>query len=139
MRSSNLSYLSSSEIVERYLMFFRSKGHTQLPGSPLAVAGGSTSFVIAGMQPLLPYLRGLVMPPSPRLTALQRCLRTDDAEAVGTNTGKNTAFHMLGNWSIGDYGKREAIEMALDLLLNVFAMDQSRLWVTTLERCERGG
>src|SRR5450755_4691426 len=98
MTSSNVSYLSSSEIVERYLAFFRSKGHIQLPDSPLAVAGGSTSFVIAGMQPLC----GLVAPPSPRLTALQRCLRTDDAEAVGTNTGKNTAFHMLGNWSIGD-------------------------------------
>lgn len=130
MISSNLSYLSSSEIVECYLAFFRVREHTQLPGSPLAVAGGSTSFVIAGMQPLLPYLRGLITPPSPRLTALQRCLRTDDAEAVGTNTGKNTAFHMLGNWSIGDYGKHEAIEMALDLLLNVFGMDQSRLWVT---------
>src|SRR5450755_335431 len=130
MTSSNVSYLSSSEIVERYLAFFRSKGHIQLPDSPLAVAGGSTSFVIAGMQPLLPYLRGLVAPPSPRLTALQRCLRTDDAEAVGTNTGKNTAFHMLGNWSIGDYGKGEAISMALDLLLNVFGLDQSKLWVT---------
>jgi alanyl-tRNA synthetase len=130
MASSNLSYLSSSEIVERYLAFFRSKGHIQLPSSPLAVAGGSTSFVIAGMQPLLPYLRGLVTPPSPRLTALQRCLRTDDAEVVGTNTSKNTAFHMLGNWSIGDYGKREAIEMALDLLLNVFSLDSSKLWVT---------
>ncbi len=130
MPSNNSSYLSSSEIVERYLAFFRSKGHTQLPGSPLAVAGGSTSFVIAGMQPLLPYLRGLIAPPSPRLTALQRCLRTDDAEVVGTSTSKNTAFHMLGNWSIGDYGKREAIEMALDLLLNVFGVDQSKLWVT---------
>ncbi len=130
MVSSNVSYLSSSEIVERYLAFFRSKEHIPLPGSPLAVAGGSTSFIIAGMQPLLPYLRGLVTPPSPRLTALQRCLRTDDAEVVGTNTSKNTAFHMLGNWSIGDYGKHEAIEMALDLLLNVFGLDQSKLWVT---------
>ena len=124
------THLSSTEIVDRYLTFFRSRGHSELRESPLAVPGNSTSFIIAGMQPLLPYLRGVVKPPSPRLTALQRCLRTDDAEVVGTNTSKNTAFHMLGNWSIGDYGRHEAIAMALDLLLNVFGLDQSRLWVT---------
>jgi alanyl-tRNA synthetase len=122
--------LASPEIVERYLSYFRVHDHTQLPGSPLVVPGNTTSFIIAGMQPLLPYLRGQVTPPSVRLTALQRCLRTYDAEAVGTNDKNNTSFHMLGNWSIGDYGKREAIEMALDLLLNVFGLAQSRLWVT---------
>jgi len=130
MTTNNTRFLSSFEIVERYLAFFRSHDHTELPGNPLVVPGNSTSFVIAGMQPLLLYLRGLLKPPSPRLTALQRCLRTDDADAVGTNIRKNTSFHMLGNWSIGDYGKREAIEMALDLLLNVFNLDQSKLWVT---------
>ncbi len=122
--------LSSPEIVERYLSFFRMRGHTELHGSPLAVPGNTTSFIIAGMQPLLPYLRGQLTPPSSRLTALQRCLRTYDADAVGTNSKNNTSFHMLGNWSIGDYGKREAIEMALDLLLNVFSLDQLQLWVT---------
>lgn len=94
------------------------------------VPGNTTSFIIAGMQPLLPYLRGLLTPPSSRLTSLQRCLRTYDADAVGTNSKNNTSFHMLGNWSIGDYGKREAIEMALDLLLNVFALDRFQLWIT---------
>ncbi len=87
-------HLSSTTIVERYLTFFRSRGHTELPGSSLVVPGNSTSFIIAGMQPLLPYLRGQAMPPSRRLTALQRCLRTVDVEAVGTNKRKNTQFHM---------------------------------------------
>ncbi|HYU75300.1 MAG TPA: hypothetical protein VEL31_21745, partial [Ktedonobacteraceae bacterium] len=70
MTTTNTRFLSSFEIVERYLTFFRSHDHTELPGSPLVVPGNSTSFVIAGMQPLLPYLRGLLKPPSPRLTAL---------------------------------------------------------------------
>ncbi len=130
MTTNQIHPLTSPEIVERYLSFFRGRNHIELPGSPLAVPGNTTSFIIAGMQPLLPYLRGQLTPPSSRLTALQRCLRTYDADAVGTNNKNNTSFHMLGNWSIGDYGKRKAIEMALDLLLNVFALDQSQLWIT---------
>ncbi|HCI78664.1 MAG TPA: hypothetical protein DHW02_03125 [Ktedonobacter sp.] len=126
-------FLSSTGIVEQYLTFFRARHHTELPGSPLAVPGNSTSFIIAGMQPLLPYLRGQQKPPSPRLMSLQRCLRTDDMNAVGTNIGKNTSFFMLGNWSIGDYSKYDAIEMASDLLLNVFKLDKEKLWVTVFE------
>ncbi len=121
---------SSPEIVARYRAFFQAHGHTELVGSPLAVPGNSTSFVIAGMQPLLPYLRGQQLPPSTRLLSLQRCLRSDDADAVGSNGRKNTFFFMLGNWSIGDYNKGDAIEMALSLLLEDFALHQSTLWVT---------
>ncbi len=124
------SHPSSQEIVERYLAFFSTRHHVELAGSPLVVPGNSTSFIIAGMQPLLPYLRGQQTPLSPRLTSLQRCLRSDDADAVGTNARKNTSFFMLGNWSIGDYGKHEAIDMALDLLLNDFELSQKKLWVT---------
>src|ERR1019366_7464629 len=130
MTANTMQPLSSPEIVERYLAYFRMRSHIELPGSPLAVPGNTTSFIIAGMQPLLPYLRGLATPPSSRLTALQRCLRTYDVDTVGTNSKNNTAFHMLGNWSIGAYGKHEAIEMALDLLLNGFGLDQAQLWVT---------
>lgn len=122
--------ISSTEIVDRYLSFFREHDHYELPGSPLVGSGNGTSFVIAGMQPLLPYLRGLVTPPSHRLTSLQRCLRTDDIDMVGTNGRKNTSFHMLGNWSVGDYGRREAITMALELLLDRFGLDIATLWVT---------
>ncbi|MGZ3640587.1 MAG: alanine--tRNA ligase-related protein, partial [Ktedonobacterales bacterium] len=91
---------SSAEIAQRYLAFFRERDHLEIPGAPLVMDDGTTSFVIAGMQPLLPYLRGTVPPPAPRLTDIQRCLRTDDAQAVGTNGRKVTSFHMLGNWSI---------------------------------------
>lgn len=122
--------LSSIEIVRRYLAFFRERGHQELAGSPLVLPGIGTNFVIAGMQPLMPYLRGHAPPPAPRLTALQRCLRGFDADAVGTNARKLTSFHMLGNWSIGEYGKREAIGYALELL-DAFNLDRSRLWVTT--------
>ncbi len=131
------SHLSSIELVEHYLSFFRARNHVELPGSPLVVPGNSTSFIIAGMQPLLPYLRGQQVPPAPRLTSLQRCLRSDDADAVGTNARKNTSFFMLGNWSIGDYGKQEAIDMALDLLLNTFELDQTKLWVTVFSGDEQ--
>jgi len=122
--------VSSTEIVDQYLSFFREHDHYELPGSPLVGPGNGTSFVIAGMQPLLPYLRGLVTPPSHRLTSLQRCLRTDDIDMVGTNGCKNTSFHMLGNWSVGNYGRREAITMALELLLDRFGLNIANLWVT---------
>ena len=131
------SYLSSTEIVERYLSFFQNRNHLEIPGSPLVLPGNSTSFIIAGMQPLLPYLRGEQRPPSPRLVSLQRCLRSDDIDAVGTNARKNSSFFMLGNWSIGDYGKHEAIDMALDLLLHSFELDPTTLWVTVFSGDEQ--
>src|SRR5690349_6082801 len=125
MNTYGIQHVSSGEIADRYLSFFRKRAHYELPGSPLALPGNSTSFVIAGMQPLLPYLRGLTTPLLPRLTCLQRCLRTDDIDAVGTSGGKNTSFHMLGNWSIGDYGRREAISMAFEFLLEHLGLDLS--------------
>jgi alanyl-tRNA synthetase len=113
---STIQPLTSPELVARYLAFFRARGHLELPGAPLTAPDLGTSFIIAGMQPMIPYLRGQQPPPAPRLTAAQRCLRTDDADAVGTNGRKCSSFHMLGNWSIGDYGPREAIAMAVELL-----------------------
>jgi alanyl-tRNA synthetase len=121
---------SSEEISRTYLEFFRTRGHLEIPGSPLIVPENTTSFVIAGMQPLMPYLRGERVPLAPRLTDWQRCLRTDDAEAVGTNGRKLTSFHMLGNWSIGDYGRRQAIALSLELL-DIFGLNRDMLWVTT--------
>jgi alanyl-tRNA synthetase len=122
--------ITSVSIVERFRSFFAARGHLELPGSPLVVPNSTTSFTIAGMQPLLPYLRGQETPPSRRLMSLQRCLRTVDVEEVGTNERKMTFFHMLGNWSVGDYGRRGAIEMALELLRE-FGLKREQLWVTT--------
>lgn len=123
-------YLSSREIIERYLSFFRMRGHHELEGNTLVIPENTTSFVIAGMQPLLPYLRGQVAPPARRLTSLQRCLRSFDADAVGTNNRKNTAFFMLGNWSINNYEKREAIMMAYEFMRNHLHLDPQQLWIS---------
>src|SRR5215470_7577330 len=124
------SSLTSPEIVERYLAFFTAREHHLLPAGTLIAPETTTLFVIAGMQPLMPYLRGMQTPPASQLVGLQRCLRTDDVELVGTNGRKNSAFHMLGNWSIGDYGRRGAMELALELL-DELHVDRSQLWVTT--------
>lgn len=121
---------NSQTIYQTYLSFFRAREHMELPGSPLIAPDHSTYFTVAGMQPLLPYLRGQQTPPAPRLTALQRCLRTIDVSETGSNGRKLTLFHMLGNWSVGDYGKLEAIEMALELLTRL-GLEKERLWVTT--------
>jgi alanyl-tRNA synthetase len=120
---------TAARIVAEYRDFFRERGHLEVPGSPL-VAPGGTSFTIAGMQPFIPYFRGAATPPAARLTDIQRCLRTPDADEVGTNGRKLTCFHMLGNWSIGDYGRREAIDFARELL-DRFGLDWSTLYVTT--------
>lgn len=130
MMNEKKRYPGSEEIIERYLSYFSAREHQRIAGSSLVVPGNSTSFIIAGMQPLLPYLLDQVEPPAPRLTALQRCLRTDDVEAVGVTVRKNTAFFMLGNWSIGDYGKQTSISLALDLLLDHYGMSMDQLWVT---------
>jgi alanyl-tRNA synthetase len=128
MTNFNSPGLSSPEITRRYLTYFRERGHLEIAGAPLT-ASESTLFVIAGMQPLLPWLRGQTPPPTPRLTAIQRCLRTDDMEVLGTNGRTLSSFNMLGNWSIGDYGKREAIGFA-DELMNLLGVDRSNVWVT---------
>jgi alanyl-tRNA synthetase len=122
--------ISSERITETYLSFFTQRDHQRIAGAPLAIPETTTSFIIAGMQPLLPYFRGARVPPAPRLTGWQRCLRTDDVELVGSNIGKMSTFHMLGNWSIGDYGRRDAISLADDLLAEL-GIDREDLWVTT--------
>src|SRR5215467_5083351 len=122
---------ASADIVERYLAFFRERGHTQLPRSPLTLPGLTTNFVIAGMQPLMPLLLGQRPALSPMLVGIQRCLRTDDVDMVGGNGRKFSSFHMLGNWSVGDYGREEAARLALELLLGEFGLDLGTLWVTT--------
>src|SRR5690348_7359984 len=122
--------VTSPEIVSRYLEFFQQRGHLHVPGGPLVLPESNTSFVIAGMQPMLPYLLGREQPPAPNLTDLQRCLRTDDIDDVGSNARKLTSFHMLGNWSIGGYGQREAIGYARELL-ELLRIDLGSLWVTT--------
>jgi alanyl-tRNA synthetase len=125
--------LRSHEIRQRFLGFFEERGHQILPNASL-IPGDDPSllFTVAGMVPLKPYISGERTPPSPRLVSCQKCFRGsglthDDISSVGDCT-HNTFFEMLGNWSIGDYFKQGAIEMAWELLTQGFGLEPERLW-----------
>ena len=125
--------LRSDEIRERFLGFFEERGHHVLPSTSL-IPGDDPSllFTVAGMVPLKPYISGERTPPSPRLASCQKCFRgsgitTDDIASVG-DCSHHTFFEMLGNWSIGDYFKEGAIDLAWELLTHDFGLDPDRLW-----------
>ncbi len=124
--------MTSDEIRERYLSFFEERGHTRLSSASLVPAASDRSVLLttAGMQPLKPYLLGQEAPPAPRLTSCQKCFRAVDIDRVGTTLRHLTFFEMLGNFSIGDYFKREAIQFAWELSLEVFGFDEEDIWVT---------
>ncbi len=119
--------LTGTEIRQRYLDFFVSKGHLQIPSSSLVPHNDPTVLLTtAGMQQILPYFLGRETPPAPRLTSVQKCFRTTDIDNVG-NERSLTFFEMVGNFSVGDYFKREAITFAWELLTQVFMIPKDRL------------
>ena len=121
---------TSDEIRNAFLMFFQERGHVLLPPWPLVPIGDPTSmFTSAGMQQFKPQFMGEQPPPGPRATTVQRCFRTTDIEEVG-DLSHCTAFEMMGNFSFGDYFKREAIQMAWELMTKVYGMDPERLHAT---------
>lgn len=108
--------MTSKELREKFLQFFKKKGHTIIPSASLIPENDpSVLFTTAGMHPLVPYLLGESHPGGKRLADVQKCLRTDDIDEVGDAT-HNTFFEMLGNWSLGDYFKREAITWSYEFL-----------------------
>ena len=108
--------MTVKELRQKYLEFFREKNHAVLPSASLVPENDPTTlFITAGMHPLVPYLAGEKHPQGRRLTSVQKCIRTTDIDDVGDGTHL-TFFEMLGNWSLGDYGKREAIEMSFEFL-----------------------
>lgn len=108
--------ISSNELRELYQTFFESKGHMRIPSAPLVPENDpSVLFTTAGMHPLVPYLKGQPHPSGNRLVDVQKCLRTTDIEEVGDATHA-TVFEMLGNWSLGDYFKPEAISWSWEFL-----------------------
>ncbi|HSE34663.1 MAG TPA: alanine--tRNA ligase [Candidatus Paceibacterota bacterium] len=125
--------LNSEEIRSRFLAFFEKRGHAILPSAPLVPENDpSVLFNTAGMQPLVPYLLGEPHPRGTRLANSQKCVRTQDIEEVGDNT-HDTFFEMLGNWSLGDYFKKDAIEWSYRFLTDKdegLGLDPARLYVT---------
>ncbi len=109
-------HITSTEIRSKYLEFFKSKDHAIIPSAPLVPENDpSVLFNTAGMQPLVPYLLGERHPLGKRIADAQKCVRTGDIDDVGDDTHL-TFFEMLGNWSLGDYFKKESISMSWEFL-----------------------
>ncbi len=128
----NFSKMKAQELRDKYLNFFRLKAHTVIPSAPLVPANDPTVlFTTAGMHPLVPYLLGEKHPGGKRLASCQKCIRTGDIDDVGDDTHL-TFFEMLGNWSLGDYFKREAIEWSWEFLTDKqwLGLDPKRLAVS---------
>lgn len=128
--------MTSNEIRQRFLDFFAKRGHVILPSAPLVPENdASVLFNTAGMQPLVPYLLGQPHPQGTRLVNAQKCVRTVDIDDIGDNTHA-TFFEMLGNWSLGDYFKEEAIKWSYEFLTSKeegLGLDPTRLYVTVFE------
>ena len=128
--------MDSREIRQRFLAFFERRGHVIIPSSPLVPENDpSVLFNTAGMQPLAPYLMGTPHPSGKRLANSQKCVRTQDIEEVGDKT-HDTFFEMLGNWSLGDYFKEDAIKWSFEFLTSKeegLGLDPARLYVTVFE------
>ncbi len=121
---------TAKELKQKYLEFFQKKGHTVIQGSSLIPENDPTVlFTTAGMHPLVPYLLGAKHPAGKRLVDVQRCIRTQDIDEVGDAT-HTTFFEMLGNWSLGDYFKKEAISWSFEFLTKVLGLPINRLGVT---------
>lgn len=117
-------------LKDLYINFFISKEHKQIKSAPIIPENDPTClFNTAGMQPLVPYLKGQPHPLGTRLTDVQKCLRTDDLEEVGDKT-HHTFFEMLGNWSLGDYFKKESISWSFEFLTEVLNIPIEKLAVT---------
>jgi alanyl-tRNA synthetase len=136
------SKLSAQEIRQAFLDFFKSKGHQIVPSAPIVVKGDPTlMFINSGMAPFKDIFLGNMPIKFPRVADTQKCLRVsgkhNDLEEVGVDTYHHTMFEMLGNWSFGDYFKKEAIAWSWEFLTEVLKLDKNRLYVTVFEGDEK--
>ena len=127
--------MQTHEIRKRFLDHFVNAGHTEVPSASVILDDPNLLFVNAGMVQFVPFFLGQRTPPYPTATSIQKCIRTPDIDEVGITTRHNTFFQMAGNFSFGDYFKREAIELAWTLLTNKvddggYGLDPEKLWAT---------
>lgn len=130
--------MTSNEIRQKFLEFFASKGHKIVPSAPIVIKDDPTlMFTNAGMNQFKDFFLGNKKPDNPRIADTQKCLRVsgkhNDLEEVGVDTYHHTMFEMLGNWSIGDYFKAEAIAWSWELLTEVYKLPKDRLYVSVFE------
>ena len=138
------SMLTSKEIRRKFLEFFESKGHEIVPSAPVVNKSDPTlMFINAGMNPFKDFFLGNAAPKNARIADTQKCLRVsgkhNDLDEVGHDTYHHTLFEMLGNWSIGDYFKEDAVNWAWELLTEVYGLEKDRLYVTVFGGDEGDG
>ncbi len=122
--------ISREKLIKLYLDFFKSKNHKEIPNESLIPENDPTTlFISAGMQPIIPFLLGQKHPLGKRLCNVQKCIRTGDIEEVGDET-HHTFFEMLGNWSLGDYFKKESINYSFEFLTKVLKIPRQKISAT---------
>src|SRR5436189_397549 len=136
--------MNAAETRKVFLDFFASKGHEIVPSAPMVVKNDPTlMFTNAGMNQFKDYFLGNAVPKNRRVANSQKCLRVsgkhNDLEEVGVDTYHHTMFEMLGNWSFGDYFKKEAVAWSWELLTEIYKLDKDRLYVTIFEGDEKEG
>ncbi len=128
-------YPTTQQLRDMFTGYFRDRGHLLMPSAPLVLNDPTTLFTSAGMQPYIAAFRGEEEPPAPRVVSIQKCARTGDLEHVGYYNRYHTFFEMLGNFSFGDYFKKEAIEWAWEFVTApaFLGLDPADLWITIFE------
>ena len=136
--------MTSAEIRQKFLDYFESKGHKIVPSAPIVLKNDPTlMFNNSGMVQFKDYFLGNKIATDKRVADTQKCLRAsgkhNDLEDVGVDSYHHTMFEMLGNWSFGDYFKKEAIDWAWDLLTNVYGLPKDRLYASVFEGDPKAG